>query len=72
MTAAQFAVFSGSVESSVMFRTLTLRHGFAVVYQAFEHFACGLLFTVHSAADCTVIAYSHKARKLTRMLFELN
>jgi hypothetical protein len=43
-----------------------------VVYQAFEHFACGLPFTVHSAADCTVFASSHKAKKLTRMLFELS
>jgi hypothetical protein len=52
----------------MMFWTLTLHHGFAVVL-TFEHFACGLLFT---AADCFVIASIHKAKKLSRMLFELS
>jgi hypothetical protein len=49
----------------MMFWTLTLHHGFTVVYQAFEYFACGLPFTVHSAADCTVIACIQKAKKFT-------
>jgi hypothetical protein len=52
----------------MMFWTLTLQHGFAVVYQAFEHFACGLPFTVHSAANCTIMACSHKAKKLNQDL----
>jgi hypothetical protein len=55
----------------MMFWTLTLHHGFAAVYEAFEYFTCDLPFTVHSAADCTVTALNHKAKKLTRLLFEL-